>query len=41
MEFNPPPESVMRVGDFLVVLGQAKHLRELEAAAGQPGQVAR
>ena len=35
MEFNPPPESVMRVGDFLVVLGQARNLRELEAAAGQ------
>ena len=35
MEFNPPPESVMNVGDFLVVLGQAKNLRELEAAAGQ------
>ena len=32
MEFNPPPESVMGVGDFLVVLGQAKNLRELEAA---------
>jgi voltage-gated potassium channel len=35
MHFNPPPESVMGVGDFLVVLGQAKNLRELEAAAGQ------
>ena len=36
MEFNPPPESVMRVGDFLVVLGRAKNLRELEAAAASP-----
>jgi voltage-gated potassium channel len=36
MQFNPAPESVMGVGDFLVVLGQAKNLRELEAAAGQP-----
>ena len=35
MQFNPAPESVMSVGDFLVVLGQAKNLRELEAAAGQ------
>ena len=35
MHFNPAPESVMGVGDFLVVLGQAKNLRELEAAAGQ------
>jgi voltage-gated potassium channel len=34
MEFNPPPEAVMGVGDYLVVLGQAKSLRELEAAAG-------
>jgi hypothetical protein len=25
----------MGVGDFLVVLGQAKNLRDLEAAAGQ------
>ena len=37
MEFNPPPEAVMSVGDYLVVLGQAKNLRELEAAAGQVG----
>jgi hypothetical protein len=35
MEFNPPPEAVMRVGDYLVVLGQAKNLRDLEAAAGR------
>ena len=41
MEFNPPPETAMQVGDFLVVLGQAKNLRELEAAAGQTTQVAR
>jgi voltage-gated potassium channel len=34
MEFNPPPESIMRIGDYLVVLGQAKNLRDLEAAAG-------
>ena len=36
MQFNPAPETAMRVGDFLVVLGQARNLRELEAAAGQP-----
>jgi voltage-gated potassium channel len=36
MQFNPAPETPMRVGDFLVVLGQARNLRELEAAAGQP-----
>jgi voltage-gated potassium channel len=41
MEFNPPPESVMKVGDFLVALGQAKNLRELEVAAGKPAQVTR
>jgi hypothetical protein len=34
MEFNPPPEAVMGVGDYLVVLGQAKNLRDLETAAG-------
>ncbi len=39
MEFNPPPESVMAVGDFLVVLGQAKNLRDLEAAARHAGAV--
>jgi len=33
MEFNPPPETVMRDGDDLVVLGRATSLRELEAAA--------
>jgi voltage-gated potassium channel len=36
MQFNPAPETAMGVGDFLVVLGQAKNLRDLEAAAGQP-----
>ena len=36
MEFNPSPETAMQVGDYLVVLGQAKNLRELEAVAGQP-----
>jgi voltage-gated potassium channel len=39
MEFNPSPESVMGVGDYLVVLGQARNLRELEAAARQAGMV--
>ena len=34
MEFNPPPETVMHVGDFLVVLGQAKNLRELARRLG-------
>ncbi len=34
MEFNPAPESVMEVDDFLVVLGRSSSLRELEAAAG-------
>jgi voltage-gated potassium channel len=33
MEFNPPPETVMRDGDDLVVLGRATSLRELESAA--------
>jgi voltage-gated potassium channel len=37
MEFNPSPESIMGVGDYLVVLGQAKNLRDLEAAARQAG----
>jgi K+/H+ antiporter YhaU regulatory subunit KhtT len=37
MEFNPSPESVMGAGDFLVVLGQASTLRELEAAATSSG----
>jgi voltage-gated potassium channel len=39
MEFNPPPESIMRVGDYLVVLGQAKNLRDLEAVAGHAAVV--
>jgi voltage-gated potassium channel len=33
MEFNPAPESLMRAGDDLVVLGRATSLRELEGAA--------
>lgn len=35
MEFNPAPESTMLTGDYLVVLGKASSLRELEAAASQ------
>jgi voltage-gated potassium channel len=33
MEFNPPPETRMQPGDYLVVLGRAESLKELEAAA--------
>ncbi len=33
MEFNPEPETTMRGGDDLVVLGRAGSLKELEAAA--------
>jgi voltage-gated potassium channel len=36
MEFNPSPETVMRPGDYLVVLGRTSTLRELEAAAASP-----
>jgi voltage-gated potassium channel len=39
MEFNPPPDSVMRAGDHLVVLGHLDKLRALEAAAGEPAPV--
>lgn len=41
MEFNPPPEAAMRIGDFLVVLGRADSLRELETAAGQASSISR
>jgi voltage-gated potassium channel len=34
MEFNPPPDAVMRAGDHLVVLGHLDNVRDLEAAAG-------
>ena len=33
MDFNPAPDSSMRAGDDLVVLGRAESLKELEAAA--------
>ena len=33
MEFNPEPETAMRAGDDLVVLGRAGSLKELEVAA--------
>jgi voltage-gated potassium channel len=37
MEFNPPPEATMLVGDERVVLGRADNLRDLSsAAAGSP-----
>jgi voltage-gated potassium channel len=37
MEFNPPPEAVMQVGDFLVVMGRPESLQQLEAMArGEP-----
>jgi voltage-gated potassium channel len=41
MDFNPSPETRMRAGDHLVVLGHPDKLRELEAAAGQSGVSAR
>jgi len=34
MEFNPEPETAIRAGDDLVVLGRAESLKELELAAG-------
>ena len=34
MEFNPEPDTVIRAGDDLVVLGRAASLKELETAAG-------
>jgi voltage-gated potassium channel len=33
MEFNPPPEAVMRDGDHIVVLGPSGNLKALEASA--------
>jgi voltage-gated potassium channel len=33
MEFNPPPEAVMDVGDCLVVMGKPDTLQQLEAVA--------
>jgi voltage-gated potassium channel len=30
MEFNPPPEAIIRVGDELVVLGRLSHVKALE-----------
>jgi Trk K+ transport system NAD-binding subunit len=41
MDFNPPPDTTMRVGDHLVVLGHLDKLRELENAAGHRGQSVR
>jgi voltage-gated potassium channel len=35
MEFNPPPDAVMHVGDQLVVLGKTSSLKEMEVAAGR------
>ena len=37
MDFNPPPETAMRPGDDLVVLGRSESLKELEAAATGTG----
>jgi voltage-gated potassium channel len=39
MDFNPEPETTMRAGDDLVVLGRAASLKDLEAAA-QSGEKA-
>jgi voltage-gated potassium channel len=38
MDFNPEPETVMRSGDDLVVLGRAASLKDLEAAAQAAGR---
>jgi voltage-gated potassium channel len=37
MDFNPEPETTIRAGDDLVVLGRAGSLKELEAAAMRVG----
>ena len=34
MEFNPEPDTVIRAGDKLVVLGRPEPLKKLEAEAG-------
>jgi voltage-gated potassium channel len=34
MEFNPPPEAVMRAGDELVVLGRTDSVKALEKEKG-------
>jgi voltage-gated potassium channel len=41
MEFNPEPETVMKAGDQLVVLGKTSDLRELAVTAGDETQLAR
>ena len=41
MEFNPPPDTTMRGGDHLVVLGHLDNVRQLETAAGHSGAAAR
>jgi K+/H+ antiporter YhaU regulatory subunit KhtT len=33
MDFNPPPDAVMRMGDTLVALGKTDNLKQLEVAA--------
>jgi voltage-gated potassium channel len=37
MEFNPEPDTVIRTGDKLVVLGRPESLKKLEAHAAQAG----
>ena len=37
MEFNPSPETAMRAGDHLVVLGSPSNLKELERAGTGAG----
>ena len=39
MEFNPAPDAVMKDSDQLVVLGPPRQPRELETAAGRPGDI--
>jgi K+/H+ antiporter YhaU regulatory subunit KhtT len=33
MTFNPPPESVIRADDCLIVIGKDEHLKRLESLA--------
>jgi voltage-gated potassium channel len=35
MDFNPEPDTAIRAGDDLVVLGRVHNLKELETAATQ------
>jgi uncharacterized protein with PhoU and TrkA domain len=41
MLFNPPADTAVEGGDYLIVMGRQENLRTLEVLLAEPGRTAR